>query len=288
MSSTVCLAPILAALMAAQNFVISDKPFSKPVFKPNSLIQEYFFSNYWPLRSEIDKFLSKDIKSEASKDVEVVNGFLTANDFNIQLTDLHDPSAFYVASILKIVLTWKEKGESDWIYDSNWNKKYLAVKMKKSDQWKVLAPVNRSDDADKILEITAENGDKVYMKNAKESEKALDGFELMSKILELQDSVSKFENIIDGYDEVLFPKVEINKEDKLGWLVNLGLDSYFVAEALQQIKLKIDENGAIVKSAAAISCDECCYLSKKFEIKKPFVFWIIRPGMTLPIICGIY
>jgi len=276
--------------MTSQSFVANDS-----YFVTKNTNQEILFDKFWPLRSELENLSSKEIKSVASKDVEEVNGFLKKNNFDIQLEQIDDPKAFYVASILDVLLIWKEKGLLSSIYDAELHKNYSAVEMKNSDQWKVFAPKTCSDNCldckDKILEVTAKNCDKVYMKIA---EKPLDGFDLMSKILELQDSLSLL-NVDESYDKILFPMVAIDQRVDISWLKKLKLrfpgrdDFYGVAQALQQTKLKIDENGAVVKSAVAISWNHLKSMenfSLEFKIDKPFYLWVMRPGMTLPLVAA--
>lgn len=307
MSSTVCLAPILAALMASQSFVERDDYY----WETKNSNQEILFNNFWPLRSELDHILPEEVKSRASNNVDDVNGFLKKNNFDIQLDKIkdpidkiEDPKSFYVASILDVLLTWKEKGTQSSIYDTESNKSYSAVEMQKSGQWTIFSPksclADKNKDPwclfdlkidDKILEITAKNGDKVYMKIA---EKPLDGFELMSNVLELQDSLRGLTVDVD-YDKVLFPIVDINQLVDISWLEKLELrftgteNFYKIAQALQQTQLKIDENGAVVKSAVAFSYEGFGALGDipiSFVINKPFYLWVMRPGMTLPLIAA--
>jgi hypothetical protein len=110
MTSTICILPILAALVGANNFEqIKDVRWNTVNDQ-----QKTFIEYYWPNRADLDLLKDEEIKSKASRDVNDVNQFLKDNNFKIQLKDLRNPLAFYVASMLEVVLEWEKEGENQF------------------------------------------------------------------------------------------------------------------------------------------------------------------------------
>ncbi|MBA4321050.1 MAG: hypothetical protein C0412_21885 [Flavobacterium sp.] len=282
MTSTICLLPILAALFVANNTVgIQDVRWNTI-----NAQQEVLTQNYWPNGADLQLFQDGELQSKASSDVSVVNQFVNENKFDIQLTDLHRPDAFYVASILKVALEWKKEGEKTTLKVED--KEYPAVKFDlQKEEMRRFCWV----DCSTILHIETKNGDYVYIKQADKKIAPLTGFALVDEITnKWQKMASRVTCIF--LDEVIFPMVDINETVDIGWLENMRAYSgltpkYIIAQALQQTKFQMNEKGAKVESAAAMTFIKCSCFSHEhkrvFKIDDSFYLWIMRPGVKTPI-----
>ncbi len=230
------------------------------------------------------------MQSKASRDVAVVNTFLHDNNFNIQLDDLKNTYAFYVASILKVVLEWENVGTRTTLTVDG--KDYPAVHFDKEDdqQFKIFNVLNdpsSSDQANQILEITAKNGDVVYMMQDHRNCLPLTGFSLLDVITNIWQKNITEEHHDYSYQQAIFPMVDIDQEVNISWLKDMeACDVYKIVQALQQTKFQMNEKGAKVESAVAISFVDACYRPeppKVFTVNDAFYLWIVRPGMKTPI-----
>ena len=286
MTSTITLLPIIAALFTANNF----QQLHDAGWNTVNTQQQIFINQYWPNVTDLALLKANELESKASKDVSIINQFLKEHNFTIQLADMHDPLAFYVASILKVALEWETIGIKTTL---NVNaKNYPAVKFDNQVGQGVKIYETTSDylaeKKNQILEIKAKNGDLVYMMKKPNEQTPLVDFALLDAI---ERSWQK--NITTEhqryYDEAIFPMVDLNQEVDIKWLENIGTSSgcmndYIVAQALQQTKFQMNEKGAKVESAVAIGCRCTCFRPKQiFIINEPFYLWIIRPGMKTPI-----
>jgi hypothetical protein len=313
-SSTICVLPIISALSTANNF----ENLKDVHWNTVNSEQELFVENLWPNRADLDLLKNGEMRSEASRDVNVVNQFLRDNNFTIQLKDLNDSFAFYVASILKVALEWEKEGTKTTLNipslgnNLEVRKEFPAVKFdKKCDQnFKVYNVKNHSPLSgwaghNEILEIKAKNGDLVYMMGEREycaSAAALYEFISFSPTSSKCANISFLNELnhwnnqcVDKnevvYDQAIFPMVAIDQEVDIKWLEKIKACSgkqerYEVVQALQQTKFQMNEKGAKVESAVAISCLKSCCPSvpkKVLKIENAFYLWIMRPGMKTPV-----
>ncbi|TFH06004.1 MAG: hypothetical protein E4H14_11635, partial [Candidatus Thorarchaeota archaeon] len=97
------------------------------------------------------------------------------------------------------------------------------------------------------------------------------------------------------YDGFIFPKIDLDEETVLEWILDLRFETpkgvepfYVISQALQQTKLKMNELGFRVKSAVALGILAGA-APKKLEpyvINRPFLMWITRPGLSKPLFIG--
>lgn len=288
MTSTICLLPILAALVTANNFDQIKDAHWETINKKQQLLIE----SYWPNQADIDLLKDDEITSKASKDVNLINQFLKDNDFSIQLKDMQNPLAFYVASILKIALEWEKEGTKTVLNIDGKELSAVKFEIENEQNFKVYHNLDQSNNSIDILEIEAKNGDFVYMTQSpfafnSSATQTLD-FEILEHV-ELFNSMLSEKNLT-YYDTAIFPTVDINQEVDIKWLEGIwaydgAVAKYEIAQALQQTKFHMDERGAKVESAVAISCVKRCLPAPKkiFKIESSFYLWIMRPGMKTPI-----
>jgi hypothetical protein len=92
---------------------------------------------------------------------------------------------------------------------------------------------------------------------------------------------------------VAFPMVTYDEMVNISWVKGLATSNdpnsgWAVAEALQQTKFRMNEFGARVESAVAMSfrCMAACAPDPWVVIDRPFILWIERKGIGMPLFCG--
>ncbi|MFW9966939.1 MAG: hypothetical protein ACFFEA_07280 [Candidatus Thorarchaeota archaeon] len=272
-TSTIVTYPIAAALMEAEEFVIDSAGWN-----PVKVIQRDFLERYYtPCREEIPTI--KEIERVAHIDVEVVNKWLQNHDFDIQLDPL-DENGFGAAAMLDLLGLWLVKGRQVQIATDD-GSKYPGVRM---DTGFTFNTVGGSSD----LVVALETGDQdvVYMMM---NEKVPSGFAMVSYVEEVLQNMTPVER---DYEAVVFPMIDLNEEGQLEWLINLQLmipqdrfPFYFIQHALQQTRLKMNQEGYRVKSVAAVAMMLGAALPETppYIINRPFLIWIVRPGLSRPL-----
>ena len=272
-TSTIVTYPIAAALMAAQEFIIDSSGWN-----PVKIIQRDFLERFYTsCREEIPTI--KEIKSVAHIDVEVVNKWLQEYDFDIRL-DPFDENGFGAAAMLDLLGLWLVKGSQASVA-TNDGSKYPGVRM---DSGFTFNTVGGSSN----LVVALETGDQdvVYMMM---DEKVPSGFEMVSYVEEILQNMTPVER---DYEAVVFPMIDLEEEGSLEWLLQLQLmipqdrfPFYFIQQALQQTKLKMNQEGFRVKSVAAVAMTLGAAFpeSPPYIINKPFLMWITRPGLSRPL-----
>lgn len=272
-TTTIVTYPIAAALMAAEEFVIDSSGWN-----PVKVIQRDFLERFYtPCREEIPTI--KEIKSIAHIDVEVVNNWLKEHDFAIQL-DPFDENGFGAAAMLDLLGLWLVKGKQTQIAVDD-GTKYPGVRM---DTGFTFNTVGGSSD----LVVALETGDQdvVYMMM---NEKVPAGFEMVSYVEEIMQNMTPVQR---DYNAVAFPMIDLDEEGTLEWLLQLQLlipqdrfPFYFIQQALQQTKLKMNQEGYRIKSVAAMAMvlGAAPSESPPYFINQPFLMWITRPGLSRPL-----
>ncbi len=96
---------------------------------------------------------------------------------------------------------------------------------------------------------------------------------------------------------VVFPMIEYNEVVDISWIRGMaarvpdGLP-WYISQALQQTKFRMNEIGVKVESAVAMGMrlGYCPGPPPKPDliIDKPFLLWISRPGMSHPLFIGYF
>ncbi len=272
-TSTIVTYPIAAALMEAQEFIIDSAGWN-----PIKIIQRDFLERFYtPCREEIPTI--KEIKSIAHLDAEVVNKWLKEHDFDIQLKPF-DESGFGAAGKLDLLGLWLVRGRQATVTTDN-GSKYPGVRMEGGIAFNTVG-----GSTDLVVALETGDQDVVYMMMA---DKAPSGFAMVSYVEEIMQNMTPVER---DYEAVVFPMIDLNEEGELEWLINFQLlipqdrfPFYFIQQALQQTKLKMNQEGYRVKSVAAVAMMLGAALPENppYIINRPFLMWITRPGLSRPL-----
>jgi len=222
----------------------------------------------------------KEIESIADIDNEKINKWLKERGFQIRL-DPFGSGGFGVASVLDLLGKWAMKGKK-WSVKTEDDEYFPGVKMTTygSKFYRV------KDNPNFIIDIETKDSDHVHLMMVDEVPTGLALLDFVEKIHKEKMTVP-FE-----YDGFVFPKIDLDEETILEWILGLQFDTpngdipfYVISQALQQTKLKMNEIGFRVKSAVALGILAGAPLKKKepYVINKPFLMWITRPGLSKPL-----
>ena len=275
-STTVCTYPICAALDKADDIIGRGRKWGA-----TNALQGKFLRVFESTRNEAR--MLKDIESIASRSAGEINKFLANRGFQIALDPFEKPTDFGTASVLDVLVKWLEKGTATRLIGLRTSKEYPAVLLKGGVSFKRW-PGHQNP----IAVVETKTGELVYLT----VHDRLDGFELLDRVNELR-AVRATLNVHE-FKGLYFPQVDLDQMVDIGWLKQLwthGADGhdYEVAQALQQTKFRINEEGARAQSAVAIGVLRCTSLVPQLPplvINRPFLVWIERPGLKEPLFAG--
>ncbi|MDO8584361.1 MAG: serpin family protein [bacterium] len=285
-SRTVTLPPLLFALGEASQMLKQEDPWVTTNVK-----QETF------LRTCVEGLIPSDlisllpeIESMASWNAGEINAWLRARGFSIELSPF-DADTFGIAAVFKLLLEWFEVGTSDLVIAPD-GQTYPGFKLETD----TFVQIGRSSLAPHpIVLISAKNGDQVFLT------KTVPGFLREDEDFVLVDRAREILGALDldekpPFTSVIIPKVDLNQSVDIGWLQGMNAMTQMrgvteratLIEAKQQTKLRMNEHGAKVESAAAMGvCLECYSPEENLVINEPFLMVVTRTGIRLPLFVGI-
>lgn len=285
MSFTTVLFPIIAALLAPEGKFMEKNTAWNPVNAHQQIFLKAYYSE--TAKKQLAEFSDTELRSWASQDYEILNKIAKENGFDIQLKPFL-PNSFGSLSILDILIKWRTKGIKTSInYNNN---TYEAVKLNKNFEVFKLWAYDHP-----IAKIKTQGRDTVYITVA---DQALSDFDLVNKVTKLSNDINMPLEpgmitypefcMQENYDSIIFPAVNLNQTVDISWLLNMYCPEVFIAQALQQTKFKMDEEGARVQSAVMMEFAKCCMpqTEKILCIDKPFYIWIEREDCTIPVFAG--
>lgn len=273
--------PVLGCLQAIEDFLGLHKPDLGPCsWTPKTNGQQAFLKKYG---SNIRETKQLDfLTSAASWQTENINRFLREHGFTIQLTPSDEPGAFAVACILDVLLKWIAAKDT---FLQSGNVSYPAISIKGEDGVSAVALPNGNH----LVSIRTKTDDVVSITMTSEPPPSV--FGIPAKIYEVLEQAK------DGYavtvGSVTFPMVDLDVREDISFIVGLETgNGYYIHEALQQTKYRMNEEGARAQSAAAMGA-RCCMITApepklNIIIDKPFLLWIRRPTTKLPVFSGYF
>ena len=290
-TGTQVILPILGCLKAAEEYLGSevgwDSVGRKVEWTPANEEQYQFFKRFTSAIRYADA-LGDNLKRKANRDVNVINAWLRENGFDIQLSDPGPGLAFAVASILDVLVNWIREGEVTSIYNSKGTFPGVSIKRQEGN---VVGLLNRAIHPFPVAKLETKTGDVVYMTVMD----YLPGevFSISDKVDQVRKVVTEPSNTI-ACDGVVFTMVDYDRRVDIGWIVGLETgpcqDDWYVSEALQQTKFRMNEKGAHAKSAVAMTLRCKCAVSHDawIRIDRPFLLWIERSGVDIPLFAGVF
>ncbi len=224
----------------------------------------------------------KLMKGKSTWDVKVINKWFKDNGFSIKLTAKPQPhqEMFYLGCIYSHLLTWQHVGSERRLRGEN-GKEYDGVYMKRQG-----VSFYRHNELMTIAGVaTKDTRDVAYMMPCKMGA-PLSPFDP----LQLARGIQREMKQTGEFSALHFPMVDLNVDTSLDWLKGVWTETFEVdqiarvVEAKQQSKLKMNHKGAKAESAAGISVSfESTSISVPMVIDQPFLFWISRQGIPMPL-----
>jgi hypothetical protein len=264
-------------LWAAVDFVGGD--INTLNIRPTNQVQSSFINTYM-MRTNLGAFKPHELRSWASTDIAHLNNILTQEGYNIQLQQ-SGANAFGAVSILDIAVKWQNPTQAGFLALTEDKKMYPVVMMDTNNFQLTYKTAHRAP----VAYCWTTTGDIVCMAELNEQEQQLSS----SQMLELIDEINNCREIykvILPYNRLIFPMIKYESIIELDWLQGLGIGGYPIGQAIQQTKFSMDEVGAHAQSACAMTveyCSRCAPPHCDFVIDKPFLLWIMRPGVKQPI-----
>ena len=276
-TQTLVVYPISSAVREADLFLKNVEDMTAA----NDIQKKFLYEIHAYCKGDIPQI--KEIESIADVDNEKINEWLKERGFQIKLSPF-GPGGFGVASALDLLGQWAIKGK-EWSVETEEGKYYPGIRM--TNYGKKFYRVQENPNF--IIEIETKASDKVFLMMADEVPEGLEFLDYIEQIQKEMKTVS-FE-----YDGFIFPKIDLDEETLLEWIIDLRFETpkgmepfYVISQALQQTKLKMNEEGFRVKSAVALEilAGAAPKRTEPYVINKPFLMWIVRPGLSKPLFIG--
>lgn len=246
-----------------------------------------------------DLFGPDELKAYVASDAETLNKVLRDNGFSIQLAPFPRSDSIGIVAIQNILVKWLEKAESKPVRSGR--KEYAGFRLDECKMQVSFSGNNQDNPTIVIAEIATQTDDKVYcavkvkIENDKttadpffESKSSTSDHDVMHTINTLRQEFKDTKKYSDvrRYDAIELPMISYQKQPSVKWLLGLRFHpTYGVAQALQEVIFKMNDFGARAKAAVAMELGEMAMLRSKepLIVNQPFLLWIERPGMPLPI-----
>lgn len=268
---------ITAALKRAEEMMSLKKD-----WQPKNETQKRFLKNFYQL---CRKYNVEEIELQVSDNAEKINIFLEKKGFSIRLQPFL-PNTLGFASILDLIVEWLYPGEKIKIEAKNGGK-YEGVRIKKEGISFFESKVQGYKYMNIIVRIRTKSEDMVFITVPNEPLRGLD-------LIEMAETISKNKDILlDTYDGVRFPMVDLNIINDIGWLKGMSTTNARdvpaeITQAIQQIKIKMNDKGARFQSATAMAVTLKCVSIPKQDliIREPFLVWVERPNLKKPLMAA--
>jgi hypothetical protein len=275
MSVTVCWHPIVGAIRKADDILGTDR-----IWTGNNDEQRAFLRLHEDAIADLPHI--PELESIASLNADEINAWLAARKFNITLNPFKK-YGFGTACMLDVALEWMVVGRTGSI-------RLASGQTVPGTILRFVTDIYRNTNSDigigYVASIDTKSGDVVSIARFDNNE-MLNGIDLLDVVRDIEREPA------EDFWGVHFPMVSLDQQPDISWLKHMftldtNNDLYFVDQAKQQTKLKMNQFGARVKSAAAISVMRSS-VSTRYEppalvIDGPFLLWIERPGLSMPLL----
>jgi len=307
-SSEISLSPlsICRALDKAVEFLNTSPDKITPV---NEKQRSFLSADYMTYRRHMkkDMFGPDELKAYAARDAETLNKILRDNGFSIQLEPFSSPDSIGFLAIQDILVKWLEKAERKPIRSGK--NEYAGFRLEAQS----MAALESAHDAQVsfavddernptvvMAEIVTQSGDKVCcavrIKITENNTEAVPFFsgkgvpsdhDVMHTIRSLVENRIQYSGTC-RYNAIELPMISYQEQPDVAWFKKLQFPGYTVDQALQEVIFKMNESGARANAAFVFTIAGCTAgipmpSPEPLIVNEPFLLWIERPGMPLPI-----
>lgn len=275
-TDTLAVFPILGCLKAAEDWIGGQQTWT-----PTSPRQTEFLEHFIEHIEQVDA-LGSNLVRIADSSPETINQFLEDHGFpDLKLTVQPSVNGFCVASVLDVLCEWLKKGDATDI--KNHKGSFPGVRLKEG----VAAYHDKSVHPFPVVKIRTKSGDILCMSIC--GPLSSDDYAMHWKV----EALRKIDKPL-AVEGVMFPMVKYDNMMDISFLKGLqtspGNNHWYVAEAVQQTRFRMNLEGARAESAAAMQFFKCAVREKSpwVVIDRPFVLWIERKGIALPVFEGVF
>lgn len=267
---------MIGALAAAQIELGPDRKWNAVNSMQKRFIAEFLDPNLGIIGSV------PEVSGICSRSADVINKFLADRGYSIRLGQF-DPEEFGVASALDLLVEWMESGVRQNIIPFG-GKIYDGFRLKSH----CLAFYRKTGHPNPIVEIATQNGDSVFVTMLDES---LSDFALVDKVSELFSGL----RVTNEFEGLVIPMITLKQEVNISWMLRMNTvddkgTPAWISQAKQETRLRMNEFGARVQSAVALGMKRLLAAPVKSKpdhiIDKPFLMWIMRRGLSIPMFVG--
>lgn len=284
--------PIAGALAQLETILKPEE------WRPINVSQSSFLRDfYYKVQGQVDRI--PELTGVADRDVEAVNRFLKSKGFDIQLDPQTD--GLYAASVLDVLVKWLKVGQPRDLRAANGNN-YDGFLLNTDENGITYSglTIDHEDNRLKMnyAEITTQSGDQVCFLIAD----GANGGQISPSTIEWLGEEIVFGRLSmatmacdrRNYQDMHIPMINLDQEVDISWLkgavaiVDKGND-WYIAQALQQTKFRMNEVGARAESAVAVGMMRCMAVPMpRLVVDSPFFAWIKRPSLTRPLFVGYF
>lgn len=265
---------IVKALESAEAFI----GHGNLTWNAKNAIQQKLTNRFAAIRRSLP--IIPTLKGWAGKTAEELNQILAEHGFGIRLNPWPDDgNTFGVVAINDFTVQWLVVGQTK----EEWGDRNITINGKPAFRLKHDAGVEYLQAAghhDLVIKIPTQTGDKVYITKY---DRSLAGFELLETIEGLRVNLTPARRAY--YEGVNIPMVKMGHNVDISWIVGLwtqaGVDTWRVAQALQEVKFGMNQFGARVKEATAVAVTRG--MPSYYDVDGPFLIWIERQGVPVPL-----
>jgi hypothetical protein len=258
--------PILGCMKAGIEF-LEAKGVKSPKWVATNPEQTAFMEGFGDL---VEDLAIPEMQSIADTDAKIVNGFLRGLGFDIKVKQVAG-DGFMMASVFDLALTWVQKGTPTIV--NRGGKHYPAFRVRHG----VVVAEDARIHPFPVIRVNTKSGDQVCITPI---DKADDDLFLMVAALR---EVRKMSH---AYDGAVIPMIDLDFRPYLGWLNGMKLAEWSVLDAVQQIKFRMNEEGARAAAAAGMAMSRGISL-KPYVVEQPFLLWIERDGLGFPLFTAV-
>lgn len=241
--------------------------------------QRFYLINDYRWQLDLELFSDDEMSSIASDNADDINLWCKSHGSDITLDPFVDADDYGVASMMKIHVQWKNKGEICQLSNS-----FKAVRMTDDVTFTYM-----DGHTHPIAHIQSSNGDIVHMSIVDDND--IDGLYLLSKSIFLSHGKKT-----DEFSGLIFPMVDYAAEVDISFLQGMNFYSRgnktgffrrcYIKQARAFNLFQMDHLGAKTESSSALAMSYECY-QPMMTIDKPFYVWMTRNGVSVPYFAGL-
>lgn len=261
--------PVYAALAALRELAGTTRPWTT-----SNAEQRRFTAR----AKELEHLLATipELRAVASRDAADVNAFLRACGSAIQLQPWDAASdGCGAAGALDLRMRWSSAGAKSTLRCALDGASYPAAILPRKT---VLLHTSRIDGAT-VAEVLTQGADRVFAAVADPAPDA----DLVAYAQGVRTSLR-----FPECGQLVLPMVDLDARVDLGWLLGLRTSDargpLIISQALQQVRLRLNELGARAQSEAAVAARRG--MGRSLTIDRPFLLWVERAGLPEPLLAA--